>query len=655
MSYRRAILLSAIALILPAFLVVNSVSGDEWQPVTQEELKMTSEPKAPGAPAIFLYRQVDRKDLGRGNTEYNYVRIKILTEEGRKYANIEIPYLQRKVAISSIRARTIRPDGSIATFDGQVYEQTLEKTRNRKVAAKTFTVPDVQVGSIVEYHFNYDFEDGYVFDSEWILSAELFTKRAQFSLKPYDRFAVQWSWPAGLPEGATKPEQWPSDKIVRMTARDVPAFQEEEYMPPENEMKFRVNFVYNEVGFEDKEDKYWEKFGKKEFHRVDSFVNRSKAMEEAVASIVSPSDAPSTKLQKIYDRCQQVRNLSYDPFKTDEKRDKFKMPDNAEEIWKAGYGTGNDITWLFLGLARAAGFEAYPVLVASRSEYFFNPKRMNSHELEANLVVVKVDGKDAFYDPGSAFTPFGLLPWYESGVQGRRLDKDGGSWIETPLPPSALSRIERKAELKLNEEGDLEGKVTVSYSGLEASALRRSQRHQDEAGRKKTLEERLKNNIPAAAEIELKNAPDWKSSDPPLVAEFDVKIPGWVSGAGKHLLLPTGLFSAAEKHVFEHANRTFPVVFEYPYQKIDDITISLPEGWKVSSAPQPIDKNGQAVAYKLSVDGANSKVHLERMLRIDLYLVPTDKYPVLRTFYQIVRAGDDQQVVLQPAAAAAKN
>ena len=63
-------------------------------PVPAEELKMKSEPLAPGAPAIILYRQVDRDDSGLQGREYNYVRIKILTEEGRKYADIELPFLK---------------------------------------------------------------------------------------------------------------------------------------------------------------------------------------------------------------------------------------------------------------------------------------------------------------------------------------------------------------------------------------------------------------------------------------------------------------------------------------------------------------------------------------------------------------------------------
>src|SRR6516164_2079758 len=64
-------------------------AGDRIQPVSQEELKMSGDPKAPGAPAIILFRQVDRDDNGLTAHEDNYFRIKILTEEGRKYANVE--------------------------------------------------------------------------------------------------------------------------------------------------------------------------------------------------------------------------------------------------------------------------------------------------------------------------------------------------------------------------------------------------------------------------------------------------------------------------------------------------------------------------------------------------------------------------------------
>src|SRR5205823_14262314 len=91
---------SRLLLVLALLLFVGAAvrrarpvsAGDEWQPITPEELKMTREPKAPGAPAVILYRQVDRDDSSvRTPHEYNYVREKIFTEEGRRYANVEIP------------------------------------------------------------------------------------------------------------------------------------------------------------------------------------------------------------------------------------------------------------------------------------------------------------------------------------------------------------------------------------------------------------------------------------------------------------------------------------------------------------------------------------------------------------------------------------
>jgi Domain of Unknown Function with PDB structure (DUF3857) len=164
---------------------------------------MTSEPKAPGAPAIYLYRQADRKDLAAipPNT----------TMCGSKFSKKRIPYISANSSISSIRARTVHADGSVLNFDGKVFDKTIEKTKGRMVRAKGFTVPDVQVGSIVEYHFSYDFADGYVFDSYWPVADDQFTKKAVFSLVPYKGFAIRWTWPAGLPAGTEPPKRGPDN------------------------------------------------------------------------------------------------------------------------------------------------------------------------------------------------------------------------------------------------------------------------------------------------------------------------------------------------------------------------------------------------------------------------------------------------------------
>jgi hypothetical protein len=659
---RRVCRLSTFVLLISLLLVVGkeiATANIGFQPVSPDELKMPGEAKAPGAPAIILFRQVDRDDNGHTSHEDNYVRIKIFTEEGRKHADIEIPYFKENENISEIKARTIRPDGSIANFDGKAFDKTIAKTKGIKYLAKTFTLPDVQVGSIIEYMYTRDFKEYALFDSHWILSDELYTEHAKFSLKPYsssyEPWSVRWTW-QDLPAGTEQPKEGP-DHVIRLDASGIPAFKTEDFMPPENELKSRVDFIYTTEYFKDVE-KYWQNVGKKRNGSLESFVNKRKAMEQAVAQIVSPTDTPEVKLQKIYSRVQKLRNTSYEVEKAEQqqKREKQKEAENVEDLWKAGYGNGRDITWLFLALARAAGFEASGVWASDRERYFFHPNNADDGKLDANVVLVKVNGKDLYFDPGAAFTPYGLLPWVETGVQGLKLNKDGGSWITTTLPESSVSQIHRTANLKLMAEtGGLEGKLTITYTGLEAMRRRVDKRNEDETERKKFLEEEVKEYIPAAVDVELTSKPDWDSSSDSLVAEFDLKVPGWVSGAGKRALLPVGLFSATEKHIFDHSERVHPIYFEYPSQKMDEISIELPSGWKVTTIPQEHVEDGRVISYNTKATFENNTLHLNRKLDVNVLVLDQKFYGALRNLFMAVRTGDEQQVVLQPGAISASN
>ena len=76
MSCRRLFVTDLVAgIIFAAFLMVppRTVAAIGFQPVSADELKMTSEPKAPGAPAIILYRQVDREDnINTAHEDHTY-------------------------------------------------------------------------------------------------------------------------------------------------------------------------------------------------------------------------------------------------------------------------------------------------------------------------------------------------------------------------------------------------------------------------------------------------------------------------------------------------------------------------------------------------------------------------------------------------------
>jgi hypothetical protein len=649
--------LIALALFF-ALLAPSSASGVSFQPPNPDELKMTSEPLAPGAPAVILYRQVDRDDNRYTPHEDDYLRVKILTEEGRKYGNVEIAFMKGFENVIGVHARTIQPNGSITEFDGKVFEKTIVKNRERSYLVKTFTLPNVEVGSVIEYYYTLDLREYYVFESHWILSDQLFTKDAKFSLRPYhssyDEFSLRWTWQR-LPPGSVPKQE--ASGIVTMEAHNIPAFQTEDFMPPEDELKSRVDFIYDQERQERDPVQYWQQVGKKRNSAFESFVGKRSAMEAAVAQIVLPNDPPDVKLRKIYDRVQQVRNTSYEVKKTEqeEKRDKEKVATNVEEVWKRGYGDGVQLTWLFVALARAAGFEASGCWVSDRGHYFFDKNLMQSVKLNANVALVKLNGKDVYFDPGGEFTPFGLLTWSETGVTGLKLDGNGGTWVQTTVPEAAESQIRREAKLNLADTGDLEGTVTATYTGLEGMYRRLHVRHEDETARKKYLEESIKDQIPAAAEVELTSQPDWTSSETPLVAVFNVKIPGWASSAGKRALLPVGFFTVHEKNIFEHADRVHPIYFEYPYEKIDDVTVELPAGWQVGNVPAPKSEEGHVIGYDLKIENNKNSVHVMRKLNIEFVLLEQKYYGALRNFFQMVKTSDEQQVLLQPAAASASN
>ena len=133
MPYRSTIAVALGLLILAG--AAPLLQAEDWQPVSADELAMTSEPSAPGAPAVYLYRQVDRDDSS--HEERNYERIKILTEAGRDRANIELRYIKNSQAIAFIKARLIRPDGEpFVTYEevglrAEAAERRAEKERRR--------------------------------------------------------------------------------------------------------------------------------------------------------------------------------------------------------------------------------------------------------------------------------------------------------------------------------------------------------------------------------------------------------------------------------------------------------------------------------------------------------------------------------------------
>ena len=634
-----------------------------WLPLPLEDLALKDNPASPGADAMILYREsvVDtRKTSSDGDSDEEYFRIKVFTKEGTKQGHVEIQFNKEWEDISYVAGRTIKPDGSIVKFDGQVLETTAVRAGGYKALVKTFTLPDVQPGSIIEYKYQRQSKPHYVHNLEWIVSQSMFTREGHFTYIPYTGYGGLGLSPRcrfhNLPQGTMPKEQ--IDGSYKMDVQNVSALREEALMPPEEAIAASVEFYYeepNEISASDPTDKFWNSYAKRWNGDLEHFIDKRRALEADVAKTVGPADPPETKLRKIYARVLQLRNLSMEDYRSqkENKAENLKPPSNAEEALNRGYADARQVNYLFVGLARAAGFDATEVFIQPRSiGLYFSPNDKEPSQIRADIVWVHAGSQDYYLDPGARYFPFGVLPWFETDAGGIRVTKRGGEVVTSSHAQSANATIVRHTDLTVSPDGSITGTLQVDFTGQEGGLLRRDARKEDETGRTKDLEDRIKGWLPVGSDFQITKIADWDDAEKPAHVEGTVSIPSFSKGAMRLMRMPLEVFQGGQSSLFAPANRVNLVYFHYPYQEVDDLRLHLPSGFRVETLPQAQKLDLGAAAYEISAASAGDGVEVKRHLSVNGFLFSKDAYPTLRAFFGTVRANDNAQMALQSNAPA---
>ncbi len=650
----------------PAWSASQQTADSHWAAVKPEELALKDNPDRPGSAAMILYRQEDVDDIK--STADFYYRVKVFSQEGEKYGTVEIPYVERLDTVEDVRARTIEADGTVVEFSGEILDKTLLKYRKFRYQAKVLVVSDVRPGSIIEYAYRvqwrgskkpdflkhplaYEFTHPIVLScGEWRVQEDLFTRRARFTMNPYKTTRVDWT-AFGLPPGKTP--QAVADGSFELELENIAGLDAEENMPPEDVLRAKVAFFYS-FGYFSAES-LWRDQAQARSEEFERYLGSSKQVQPAVDSVVSGNEPALDKLRKLYARAQQVRNLSYEPERTaqEEANEALKTNKNVADVLKNGYGTGLQVNLLFIALARAAGFNAHLLLVADRERTFFRENLFDWDQLNANVVEVRLNDLDAplYLDPATKFCPFGSLPWGETGTRGIRLDPNNGGIVEIPPPHSGDARITRTADLRLDATGALQGKLHVRFEGQEALERRLEALDEDETTRHKNLEDEVKSWLPASASVKVTAARAWDDSGQPLEADFDVDFPEFGSKSGQRLLIPVGVFQSGQNRPFAQADRAYPVYFRYPWQESDDVTVTLPAGYKVQASPDS-QQTTPFGHYKIACQQNDGTVRIHREFTIEEFTYSADRYPLLRAYYFAAGTSDHHQAVLGPTVSA---
>jgi hypothetical protein len=643
-----------LAVAVAAFLTSTSLHAafglysktQDFRPATPAELAMKTVDGDAGAEAVILdWVRVD-DDTASASSEY--YRIKILTDEGKKHAEIEIPYVPGYplyTKIADISARTIRPDGSIAPFDGKIYDKVLYKAHRRAVRAKTFTFADVQPGSIIEYRYTRHWSENRLLATIWSVQRDIPIQHSSLRLVPYDsqgEFGSFFTY-MGLPDGKVPKK---TGDHYDLELQNMPALRSEPLMPPEEQVRARVNFFYTDSTIPINE--FWPRQSKVIATEIEKFIGKG---GKADASRLAQDETDRTALlHKIYAHAQSLRNLSFEGEKSDQeiKKEKIRDARNADDVLRNGYGYSSEINRAFVAMARSAGFDADAIRVAPRDEFFFSDKFPDASQMSGEIAVVNLDGKPVYLDPGTPGAPFGIVSWEKSAVQGIQVTKGKPVWtanVAAPLTADAVTR--RRADLRI--EGDnLEGTITVTFAGQEALVRRLASVNDDEAARKKALEDEVKEWFPPGATLKLTALAGHDTSDRNLAATFDVTLPNLVSSAGSKTVVPVSVFNSLAKNPFSAATRKHPIYFPYPSSEDDEVKLTIPAGLTVASLPAKADLDGGALAFHSETRRQEGVVTFKRTATFTVTMVDPKYYGALRNFYNTVTTADQQPLVLVP-------
>ena len=621
------------------------LAAPKWIDPTPEELKMVSDPKAPDAPAEYLNYELW---TGRGPRSV-YARIKIFTEKGREeYSDIRISYFRFNGDVSAtVEARTIEPDGKVVPFTGQIYDREVVSFRGYSLMQKVFSMPDVRVGSILE--FRYEIAAGYM-QSGWFIQQPLFVRKGAFHY-------LGWS---NLPMHRT--EVLPAGVKVKgapmggydLEIENIPALSEEDDSPPMQSLGYRVQFLYTPY---QNADEFWKKEGRDWSGRVNDVASPSGKVKDAVDQMIAPGDLDLVKLQKIYSAVMNLENTDFTRQRTHEenKAEKIKIR-TANDIWTAQRGNGDDLALLFVTMARAAKLKAYVMYVADRSRVMFMKEVPDWQQLNDLIAVVEVNGNDMYFDPGERYCEFGKLKWTHTWTSGvRQTSFSGAELAATPTPAFSENQVIRSATLQMGADGSIHGTLKITMTGNEALQWRQEVLRTDEQAAREKFSRELQPDLPVGVHVTTTQMLSLTDYTEPLVVILDAS--GTITSRAGHLLLaPGSFFEARARSQFATAARETPVYMHYPYELEDQVRITLPGTATAQSIPQdaqiPFVPNADfASKYRSS----GSTYMYARRLRVANILYQTKDYPALREFFQKVAAQDQQQVVLKLSQETARN
>jgi hypothetical protein len=610
--------------------------------ISQEESAIQPDAASGSEHGVILIEETDRNEDNGVETETSFhLRAKILSNEGRDLANVEIPY-SRDTRLVKWWGRTLLPDGTVLELpESRIERQAIVKTVGAEVGAMKAVLPGVVPGCVIDYGYvvrqsTYDPFLEVDLERNWPI------RRLRYRWQPYHVLSAAYR-PRGV-EGR-KIEITRDGHSVLIVGNDLAAAKSEPMMPPQHEVRASVTFYYYPADAHLTD--YWNVEAKRVERQVRTFNARKEPIEDALASMHLPPEADlPTKLKAVYDwigtSLKNSGRLSAEEVEEADE-DETKDVNTAKRVLEAKEGTPRQLDQLFIGMARRLGAEANLVLATDRTRRYWDTELRSMLQFGATLVAVRSPGepdeKAVLVDVGSGL-PYGEIPWWMTGIKGFLAAGEGARPISLPPSPPQRNVSETRADLRFSDDNaSLLAKWTRTGKGQSGVDERISLRDMTPEDRKRRQEELCG----ASGEIELLSSELPGLNEPMSAFQISCETENTRTNldeeTGAYRLGVSGAWLENVPDLPTEA-RTQPVLFRFPRTDLLTLDIASPKGFTPSSEVAPIQLSTPYGMYLLSVSARENGYHVERSVTLVPLAVMASDYGSLQSFFAEIRRAD---------------
>ena len=633
-------------LFLAVFAVTFSVQmsfAQKWGKTTKEEREMTVFAEDTEADAIVIFEKGDLAITPQFELEMNtYRRIKILSEEGKKEADVVISYWHED-KISRLKAQTILPNGKKIKVKGKMIQERENGNRKEMV----FTFPAVEVGAIIEY--KYELWSKYLgYLEPWAFQNDIYTLKSECSLILPLGFLYNCFYnnpeniiiePVHHKMMGLKSRYGHAPHQFAWSLENLPAVKKEPYM--KNVRDYFTTIYFQIVSYKDTYTyvefaKTWDDLAERVSKNYKSCVDQGKDLEDVAVNLTQDCSTRWERIKAVYNYI--TTNTETAPPRG-LLNDDFKKP---KDVIEDKDGSCVEKNLLLINLLNKLGYQAKPVLISTRNHGRVQTDWIQLQQFNHMIVLLENGSQKLFMDTGDKYCPFGQLPANDINDFGLLVDDKKGVVIPVPVPKSInMERVESKA--KLTEDGQLQCQTLIRFEGYRAMSERADCA---EKGQETYMDDMIQDKF-GNATIDTFNVINHDNFDIPFVVDVTFTVDAFAQTVGDMVYLNPCLFHRVESNPFKKEERKYPIDYRYMKMFSEKVDIDIPNQYEMV---ENVENTGFSVAnlsYQTASDTATDGISYERSLKITKVIFPPNYYSTLKNKYLDIVNLDKRQIVLK--------